>query len=84
MFPKTLSEWVQYVANLDSKDLIIQAGMAGEKCFVDSLMDEGYTPEDIDKIHLAFALRFKQDKKRIPAYEGTVVDYRAILNPSKI
>jgi hypothetical protein len=79
--PKTLKEWILYISQIPAGQLIIQAKYAGTTAFIDMLTEEGYSSEDISKIHKAFALKFKEDKRRIPMFEDTVVDYNVILNP---
>ncbi len=79
--PKTLKEWILYVARIEAKDLIIQAKYAGTLAFIDMLIEDGYSSDDISRIHKAFALRFKEDGRRIPKFNDITVDYNAILNP---
>lgn len=79
--PKTLKEWILYISQIPDKDLIVQAKYAGTKVFMDMLKEDGYSNDDIFKIHKAFALRFKEDDRRIPMYDGILVDYKSILNP---
>jgi hypothetical protein len=79
--PKTLKEWVLYISQIPAEELIIQAKYAGTSAFINMLTEDGFSIDDVSKIHKAIALRFKEDGRRIPMYEDIVVDYNAILNP---
>lgn len=79
--PQTLKEWVMYISQIPEEDLIVQAHSAGTLAFINMLKQDGYSDEDISTIHKAFALKFKEDGRRIPMYTDTVVSYRNILNP---
>jgi hypothetical protein len=80
--PKTLKEWVLYVSQIPEEDLIVQARFAGTQPFIDMLTEDGFTMDEITTVHKAFALRFRDEGFRIPMFDNTIVDYRAILNPT--
>jgi hypothetical protein len=82
--PKTLKEWILYVSQISDEDLIVQAKYAGTQVFINMLTEDGYSSDDIFKIHKAFALRFQEDGRRIPMYDGILVDYKSILNPTSL
>ena len=79
--PKTLKEWVLYVSQIADEDLIVQAKFAGTQNFIDMLIEDGLTMDEITTIHKAFALKFRDNGFRIPMYDDILVDYKALLNP---
>jgi hypothetical protein len=80
--PKTLKEWVMYISQIPEEQLIVQAHSAGTSAFIRMLEEDGFTADEISTIHKAFALKFKEDDRRIPMYTDTVINYNAILNMS--
>ncbi len=77
--PKSLKEWILYVAQIPENELIVQAKYAGTSVFINMLKQDGYSLDDISNIHKAFALRFKQDGRRIPQYNDIMVNYNLFL-----
>jgi len=82
MQPNTIPEWVQYITQIPEDELIEQAALAGSKSFIDTLFSEGFSMDQINQIHTAFALRFKKTGRRIPLeMENCVVNYYLLANP---
>jgi len=82
MQPQTIEEWVLYITQIPEAELITQARAAGSQKFIEDLKEEGYSMEDITKIHKAFALSFKKAGRRIPLeLEDCSVNYFALANP---
>jgi|LauGreDrversion4_2_1035121.scaffolds.fasta_scaffold85426_2 hypothetical protein len=83
MQPQTIEEWVLYITQIPEDELINQARAAGSLKFIEILKDEGYSMQDIGKIHTAFALRFKKTGRRIPLeLEDCSVNYASLANPA--
>lgn len=64
--PETLAEWRAYFDTLDEEALWEKASDANSAHFVRALMDEGYTPKELEAIFTALAKRFVTLGQRPP------------------
>ena len=80
MNPQTLDEWQSYVLSLNETDLFNVAVAAGSTKFMNTLLDEGYSADEITTIQKMFAIRFSELGIEPPSRApGCVVDYRRLI-----
>jgi hypothetical protein len=79
--PNNTNEWVSYILNeIPASDILHQSRVAGSNAFIRTLKEEGYTAEDLEAIHKAFALRYVREGMRIPMkMDGCHIDYNSLV-----
>lgn len=83
MFPKTLPEWQEYVANFTGAELLSKAKAANSLTFLRTMEGEGMSPQDAMQVLRMFAAALRADGQVLPSrYDGALVDLGALLEPT--
>ncbi len=64
--PRTLEEWTAYLGTLTEEELWDKAVAANRAPFVQTLLAEGYTTEEVTGVFTAVARRFRELGQRAP------------------
>ena len=67
--PKTLEAWAHYIAGLAGPDLSSKARAVNDIDFVESLIDEGYDPDEVETIFVLLAQHLAR-AGRLPPESG--------------
>jgi hypothetical protein len=84
-FPASVEEWQQYISGLTGDVLWAKATACNHIGFVRMLEDEGYSPDEIEAVFLAFAKQFQADGQEPPSGEGgDYFDFMDLLYPQPL
>lgn len=67
--PKTLEQWAHYIAGLSGADLSSKARAVNSIDFVDDLIDDGYTPDEVETLFVLLAKHLAR-LDRLPPESG--------------
>lgn len=71
--PKSLAEWKQHLEQLSGLELRDKAQAANSMGFVETLEEEGYSPDEIETLFILIAKRLAATGQ-VPPFEG-LYDY---------
>lgn len=80
-FPDTMEDWDYYVGSLSEDQIVSKAYAANTMGFVRQMLEEGYTPQEVERILTLFAERLEALGKMVPdGGAGFYTSYLELLN----
>lgn len=78
--PETVEEWIDYVSDLDDESLLDEAMAVNTVLFSETLLSEGFSPDDVEDVYLAFGNELVTRGIEPPRWmPGSYVNYLEIL-----
>ena len=79
--PSTMPEWEAYVGSMGGSTLYKQAISANTQTFINTLLDEGYSIDEVKQILVFFARQLKATDTMVPTDGAYDLDYIAADDP---
>lgn len=64
--PESLEQWAQYIAGLEGDDLRSKARAINRIDFVEALLDEGYSPDEVETLFILLAQHLARTDQMLP------------------
>lgn len=78
--PRSLEQWAHYIAGLSGADLRSKARAVNSIDFVDDMIDEGYSPDEIETLFILLAQHLKRTGQMLP--DAGLYSYRRMAEQS--
>lgn len=78
--PETLEQWAHYIAGLSGADLRSKARAVNRIDFVEELLDDGYSPDDVETLFVLLAQHLERTGEMLP--DSGLYSYRRMAKQS--
>lgn len=72
--PRSLDQWANYIAGLSGDDLRSKARAVNSIDFVDDLIEEGYSPDEVETLFVLLAQHLERTGQMLP--DAGLYNYR--------